>query len=313
MKDIMNHFTNVNGILWYMDSLEVNGSALTFKGWLAHTEQAISSITLNNQPVLTTIGFRPDVVKVYPFLKTPHVGVEVTINRNQIKDSVGLILADGSTVQNIGTFEKWAIFYSGFNPIQKKGVVVVDNFYDNPDWIRSFAMNNLTFAGSDYHRGKRSEERFILNGTKEAFERILGKEIINWNDPSYANGKFQYCTSTDPIVYHVDTQTYAAMVYLTPDAPLNSGTATYRSKITGATRFDNYDDNPELYERTFKGRSSQMNFYDNSTYELVDSIANVYNRLVMFDAKTLHAATNYFGDSIETARFFQLFFFDVAW
>ncbi len=35
------------------------------------------------------------------------------------------------------------------------------------------------------------------------------------------------------------------MVYLTPDAPLNSGTATYRSKITGATRFDNYDDKEE--------------------------------------------------------------------
>jgi len=56
-----------------------------------------------------------------------------------------------------------------------------------------------------------------------------------------------------------------------------------------------------------------MNFYDNTTYELVDSMANVYNRLVMFDAKAIHAATGYFGDAINNARFFQLFFFDVAW
>jgi hypothetical protein len=31
----------------------------------------------------------------------------------------------------------------------------------------------------------------------------------------------------------------------------------------------------------------------------------------MWDAKTIHAASNYFGDAINNARFFQLFFFDV--
>ena len=54
-----------------------------------------------------------------------------------------------------------------------------------------------------------------------------------------------------------------------------------------------------------------MNFYDSTSYEVVDKVANVYNRLVLWDAKAIHAATNYFGDSIENARFFQLFFFDV--
>ena len=56
-----------------------------------------------------------------------------------------------------------------------------------------------------------------------------------------------------------------------------------------------------------------MNFYDSTTYEVVDTVANVYNRLVMFDSKTIHAATGYFGDAIENARFFHLFFFDVEW
>ena len=50
-----------------------------------------------------------------------------------------------------------------------------------------------------------------------------------------------------------------------------------------------------------------------STYEVVDTVANVYNRLVMFDSKSIHAATGYFGDAIENARFFHLFFFDVEW
>jgi hypothetical protein len=37
----------------------------------------------------------------------------------------------------------------------------------------------------------------------------------------------------------------------------------------------------------------------------------VYNRLVLFDAKNIHAAVNYFGDTKENSRFFHLFFFDI--
>ena len=58
--------------------------------------------------------------------------------------------------------------------------------------------------------------------------------------------------------------------------------------------------------------SNDANFYDSTQYELMDEVANVYNRLVLFNAKRIHAATKYFGDSIENARFFQLFFFDVV-
>ena len=198
------------------------------------------------------------------------------------------------------------MFYSGFQT-NNKNLIVVDDFYYKPDMIRDYAINNLKFNDSDYHRGKRSE-RFILNETKERLETILGRNILNWDSPSYANGVFQYCTSYDPIVYHVDSQQFAGVVFLTPNAPLDSGTATYRSKITGKTRLDGDD---EAYQQTFKGVSNEMNFYDSTSYEVVDKVANIYNRLVLWDAKAIHAATNYFGDSIENSRFFQLFFFDV--
>jgi hypothetical protein len=201
------------------------------------------------------------------------------------------------------------VFNSGFNPYASKDIIVVDNFYMQPDLVRSYAIHNLKYSESDYHRGKRSETSFILNGTLERFEEILGRPIYNWNNPNYANGKFQYCISTDPIVYHVDSQNYAAMVYLTPDAPLQSGTATYKSIYTNKTKFEEAQGGD--YEKTFKGRSSGLNFYDKTSFELVDNIANVYNRLVLFDAKNIHAAVNYFGDTKENSRFFHLFFFDI--
>ena len=201
------------------------------------------------------------------------------------------------------------VFKSGFNNNPKKSLVVVDNFYKEPDLIREFAINQVKYEFSGYHKGQRSMDRFIVDGTKEKFEEILGRPVYNWNHPNYANGRFQFCTAQDPVVYHVDTQNYAAMVYLTPDAPLQTGTTTYKSKITGATRFDVAEG--ELFEKTFKGLSDGLNFYDNSTWEPVDTVANVYNRLVMFDSKCLHAATGYFGDAIGNARLFHLFFFDI--
>ena len=85
--------------------------------------------------------------------------------------------------------------------------------------------------------------------------------------------------------------------------------STYKSKITGATKI--HTNEGQLYEDTFKGISDKLNFYDKTTYDVVDSIANVYNRLVMFNSKSIHAATSYFGDTINNSRFFHIFFFDI--
>ena len=75
--------------------------------------------------------------------------------------------------------------------------------------------------------------------------------------------------------------------------------------------FTKEERNEQGYYDTFKGLSADMNFYDKTQFEKVDDVGNVYNRLVIFNSSNLHAATGYFGDAIENARFFHLFFFDV--
>jgi hypothetical protein len=54
------------------------------------------------------------------------------------------------------------------------------------------------------------------------------------------------------------------------------------------------------------------NFYDKSGLEVVDVVGNVYNRLFIFNAKSIHAASEYFGDTKENSRLFQIFFFDAV-
>lgn len=180
-------------------------------------------------------------------------------------------------------------------------ITVIDDFLDDPDAHRALALRQQ-FVPSDYHKGCRSIERF-LDFPYERIERAAGLKIDEW--PRHGmNGRFQFCTAQDPIVYHADTQTHAATLYLTPGAPVEAGLSLYRSRVTGVRRAPK---SAGVSARTFDG-----NLYDPTKWELVDRIGNIYNRLVIWDAALIHAPTCYFGDTIENARLFQMFFFDAA-
>ena len=305
---MINQITQDDKTKWYFDSVYKIGDEYKVNGWIYNSNAEITNYYLDGQELSITSTYRPDVNTYFGLSDvTLKLGISFRISTD-LKDCILSIKVNGEIIE-LGSILKWITFYSGFKR-EHKDLIVVDNFYENPDLVRSFAMNSLGFEPSDYHKGQRSKERFYLKDTKEKFEMIIGRRITNWDHPNYANGVFQFTTAQDPIVYHVDTQTYAAMVFLTPNAPLESGTAFYKSKFTGATIFDGTHD-PEEFEKTFKGVSSNVNFYDSTQYELMDEVANVYNRLVLFNAKRIHAASKYFGDEINNARFFQLFFFDV--
>lgn len=307
----MTHKSNFENVFWHIDSMQlISNDLYEVSGWIFSTEGIIKKVIIGDieyANLQNGLYPRKDVREVYPDLPNDLVGWTFTVKPSNVNAPIDIILDNEVQISNIGTLDSWLVFNSGLNYVAPINIIVVDNFYSNPDLVREYAIENLNFESSDYHRGMRSSDSFILNGTKERFEQILGKPILNWNNPSYANGKFQFCTSLDPIVYHTDIQSYAAMVFLTPNAPLQSGTATYRSIYTNSIKIDNDD----THAKAFKGLSNDLNFYDKTSFEVVDSIANIYNRLIIFDSKNIHAAVNYFGDTIYNSRFFHLFFFDV--
>lgn len=182
---------------------------------------------------------------------------------------------------------------------RKKRIFVIDNFYDNPDIIREYALGVEFSPDIRYYKGMRSTQQHIFKGTKEAFEEIMGEKIVNFEEHGMC-GRFQICTAEDPLVYHYDQQKWAAMIYLSPDAPFDCGTsllAHKESKIRGAD-----DPNSDL---AFTG-----GFFDKTKFEVIDTVGSVYNRLVIFDSRCIHAACQYFGNSKETGRLTHLFFFD---
>lgn len=180
-----------------------------------------------------------------------------------------------------------------------KRIFVVDNFYENPTDVRSFALKVDYEESNQWYKGKRSKEQYNFPGIKESFEHIMNMKIKPLDEHGMC-GKFQLLTAQHNIVYHYDTQQWAAIVYLSPNAPPGSGTSLYRSKITGARRLED----PRIDESFPNG------FYDPSQFELIDSIGNLYNRLVITDARCIHSASMYFGNNDDNCRLTHLFFFD---
>lgn len=187
---------------------------------------------------------------------------------------------------------------SSINQYDKR-IFVVDNFYTDPYAVRDYALQQEFIADLRFYKGKRTQEKFMVPGTKSAFESIIGQPISMWDDYGM-NGVFQTCNAEDSLVYHTDFQQWAGMVYLTPNAPYQAGTSTYAHKETKARHVSD----PGI-EDAFNG-----GFYDGTKFELVDSIGNVFNRLVIFNGKCIHSASQYFGQSVEDSRLFHMFFFD---
>lgn len=189
---------------------------------------------------------------------------------------------------------------------------VVDNFYADPNAVRDYALMQQFYEGEGAV-GWRTRKQFLFDGLKESFESIMDKKILDhtaegtgWYDNGI-NGRFQSCPGGTKMVFHCDSQQWAGVLYLTPDAPPQSGTSFYRHKETKLRHTSEIPWGTGEELKTF----NQKTFVDPTPYERVDTVGNVYNRLVIFDGGLIHSGNDYFGWDIPSSRFFQIFFFDV--
>lgn len=178
-------------------------------------------------------------------------------------------------------------------------LIIVDDFYQNPDSVRSYALSQ-EFSVYGNYPGSRTKP-YLPDDVKTAIQNIVytaGGKITDWLENSGYTGAFQICTSTDRTWIHADSfNTWAGVCYLTPDAPVSSGTALYRYKST------------KEYEHTEKS-NQRYEGWDYTKWDKTDYVSNKYNRLVLYRGNLYHASLDYFGDNNENGRLFQTFFFN---
>jgi len=165
-----------------------------------------------------------------------------------------------------------------------RNLIVIDNFLDDPDRIRFHALSldfdriQKSVPGVRSHRLGGDLQKEVETKLKTA----LGGEIVwDWTQDTFC---FQSCQEGTETWVHVDSQgedqgEWAAVLYLTPNPILDSGTGIYESPDT------------------------DMNI----------GVGNIYNRLVAYRGKVLYHRSILpgFGNTLETSRLTQTFFFDV--
>ena len=184
--------------------------------------------------------------------------------------------------------------------------LTIDNFYANPIEVREFALKQEFKVRGNYP-GQRTES-FLTDATKKTLRDILypfAGEITDWGGEY--TGSFQYTTSSDRSWIHADSTTdWAAVCYLTPDAPLSAGTGLFRHKQTGLRGWTYNEHTKEETESS----PTYTECMDYTKWELVDRIGNVYNRLILYRGDLFHVSLDYFGKTLQDGRLFQTFFFN---
>lgn len=190
-------------------------------------------------------------------------------------------------------------------------LIVVDNFYNNPLETRNYILTQdfkvrgnypgqrtISYANADIQM---VIQKYVLTVGGKISDFPKPKPDLSDADQIY-NGAYQYTTSRDRSWVHMDGfNNWAGVLFLTPNAPVTSGTGFYQF----------YDGTMGEEDQVIMNNKGLTDTYsqDMTKWKLVDQVGNVFNRLVLFNSKKFHMSMDYFGDSKDNGRLFQVFFF----
>ena len=197
-------------------------------------------------------------------------------------------------------------------------VAIIENFYENPDAIRKFALaQHYTFchevANIDYvYPGCRTKD--LSNLDKALFDKICTKLVSVFHNAENDHMRWLITTSFQSVsaqydqgVIHTDHNTiFAGVLYLTPNAPFNSGTSLFKPNKS----FDDDKYQRALVENDerFKAGEIAMRTDYHSMFDEIVRVNNVYNTLIIYEGRHFHAANQFFGKTLEDSRLAQVFF-----
>lgn len=190
----------------------------------------------------------------------------------------------------------------------RSNIITIEDFYSDPMEVRQFALEQNFDVDGNFpgHRTVSHATEGMKQSIGLAVEGIAGPitDFRLSDEPweSNYNGAFQYTTCYDRTWIHHDGVTqWAAVIYLTPDAPLSGGTGLFRHKSTGLS--EAVDDKEVMGQ-------IDLDANDRTKWDLCDVVANKFNRMVLYRGSMFHASLDYFGQDKEDGRLFQTFFFD---
>ena len=254
--------------------------------------------------------------KMYIPIFTKITEIDTDFNEKVTKNKKNIIKNNNNVENEIEKEIKRQTKYKKlFDDIQIRkpscGLIVIDNFYNNPHDTRKYILTQ-DFKVRGNYPGQRtiSYANQHLKDIIQEYITPFGGKIIEFPMPNETNkdnnniynGAFQFTTSRDRSWVHIDGHNnWAGVLYMTPNAPLSSGTSFYHFHDGTACKRD-----MEILENK---EETDKYSQDLTKWKKVDEVGNVFNRLILFNSNRFHMSMDYFGDSKENGRLFQVFFF----
>ncbi|MDQ1637243.1 MAG: hypothetical protein QOF62_582 [Pyrinomonadaceae bacterium] len=197
---------------------------------------------------------------------------------------------------------------------------VVDNFYRDPNRIRSVALS-LTFAQPEGVLGWRTRA-YQPKQVRQLIERRFRVRTSYWERDMDAveacNGVFLSAFSqgsrAERVGIHSDEPADWMMflIYLTPNAPRNAGTSFWQHRETALTCRPTKKDAERIGRPLTELRELlEEDGTKRSRWLEIDRVSNRFNRAVMFPSGLLHSATHHFGSNTRNGRLYQSFHFPI--
>lgn len=197
-------------------------------------------------------------------------------------------------------------------------VTILDNFLDDPDKIRAWALQQEYHLSKDgAWPGLRSKSiheldtRFFHLVCRKFFSQfydLQNMEEINWE----VTMMFQMVAEGYNSGWiHSDERNsqITGIIYLSPNANLNGGTSIYRDKSNLIQpNHDHTEIKKDSHLNKIMTQESKKNKENhNSQFEETIRVSNVYNRLISFDSQLIHGAQDFFGEG-QDSRLTLIFF-----
>jgi hypothetical protein len=203
-------------------------------------------------------------------------------------------------------------------------IYIEENFLPTPNIIRQWALSHRLMDQHEYSAktnarntwpGKRTEDITLMDRDYANFCLSKATNIIKRNNPQFydksvsVSSFFQLIDGSEKSWVHQDSSEvqYAGVLYLTPNAPYDAGTITYR--CNNVTKWTSLFATHEGFEKSLHINEDEETELFKELFSPIDYVGNIYNRLIIYDAHIYHKAGRYFGTTPENSRLTQVFFF----
>ena len=192
---------------------------------------------------------------------------------------------------------------------------IVDNFFDDPLAIRRYALEQEYKKNpANYYPGKRTDILEKLN--PDLADYVSGKILSifypgHYNFDKQTSSTFQMVESIVGegwVHKDLDDKLLTAIIYLSDDMPVGSGTSLYAPKQEGVSKCIHADKKVEYIDKDGQSAKEYRKENDSQFVETI-TVENRFNRLMVFDSHLFHKAKGFVGTNKQNTRLTMVVFF----